>query len=109
MLPFLGAANRDPAVFEDPDRFDPDRPNLREHVALGQGAHFCIGAPLARLEARVSLEEIQARLPDFEIHEGEALRVHSSNVRGFAKMPIAFPVGAREGQEEEGKEKGEGR
>lgn len=69
----FGSANRDEAMFPDPDRFDPERDNLREHVAFGHGHHFCIGAPLARLEARVVLEELARcvevlRIPsDFEL------------------------------------------
>ena len=58
----FGAANRDASVFPDPHRFDPTRDNLREHVALGRGAHFCIGAPLARLETRVFLEQLTKRV-----------------------------------------------
>ena len=58
----FGAANRDASVFPDPNRFDPTRQNLREHVAFGRGAHLCIGAPLARLETKVFLEQLTKRV-----------------------------------------------
>ncbi len=89
----IGAANRDERVFGEPDRYAIER-NTQASLAFGQGTHFCLGASLARLEARVSLEEIHARLPRFEIDEKRLVRVHSSNVRGFSKMPIAFPSAA---------------
>ena len=92
----IGAANRDERVFGEPDRFSIER-NTSQSLAFGQGTHFCLGASLARLEALVSLEEIHRRLGNFEIQSGDLVRVHSSNVRGFAKMPIAFPPAAPEG------------
>ncbi len=67
MLP--GAANRDPAHFTDPDEFRIDRPNVREHVAFGRGIHTCPGAPLARVEAQVSLERALSRMADIRISE----------------------------------------
>jgi cytochrome P450 len=61
-----------------------------ESLAFGRGIHFCLGAALARLEARVSLEEVMRRLPDYRVDASGLVRVHSTNVRGFAALPIAF-------------------
>ena len=74
LLLLLGSANRDPAMFKDPERFDVRRANAREHLAFGHGAHFCLGAPLARLEARVVLEEFVARFPSLRLVPGQTLR-----------------------------------
>lgn len=73
LLLLLGSANRDPTVFPDPDRFDIHRQNAKEHLSFGHGPHFCVGAPLGRLEARVVLEEIGARLPSLRVVPGQTL------------------------------------
>jgi cytochrome P450 len=92
----IGAADRDERVFPDPDVYDVRR-DASAHLAFGKGTHFCMGASLARLEAKIALDEVQRRLPDFELDEKALERVHSVNVRGFAAMPIEFTPGPREG------------
>ncbi len=66
----IAGANRDPAVFGDPDRFDVRRPNAGRHLAFAHGPHFCLGAHLARLEARVAVETLLARLPGLRLDPG---------------------------------------
>ena len=61
------------------------RPQL---ASFGAGVHFCLGASLARLEARVALTEIVKRVADYDVDEAAAMRVHSTNVRGFATLPV---------------------
>jgi cytochrome P450 len=88
ILLLLGSANRDERVWDRPDVFDIDRSSAVQHVGFGHGIHVCLGAALARLEMRVSLEEILRRMPDYEIDEAGCTRVHSGNVRGWASVPI---------------------
>lgn len=71
LLLSLAGANRDPDRFDEPDRFDIRRSGARDHLALGKGIHFCLGAPLARLEARIVLELITAAAPDLELVAGQ--------------------------------------
>lgn len=89
VLLLVGSANRDGRAFAEPDRYDLDRDTSRQLVSFGGGTHFCLGAHLARLEARIALTELVRRVDGYELDAGAAERVHSSNVRGFAKLPIA--------------------
>lgn len=90
VLLLAGSANRDDRAFADPDRYDLDRDRDSVGIAsFGVGRHFCMGASLARLEARVVLEELVARVADYQIDEAGTRRVHSVNVRGFETLPTA--------------------
>ena len=89
VLLLIGSANRDERVFPQPDLFDIHR-DTSQHLSFGRGTHFCLGAALARLEARVALEEVLRRIPDYEVDEARLVRVHSTNVRGFAALPMRF-------------------
>ncbi len=88
VLLLLGSGNRDERVWDRPDAFDIDRAWPTHHLAFGHGIHVCLGAALARLEMRVSLEEFLPRHPRYEIDESRLVRVHSGNVRGYSRMPI---------------------
>jgi cytochrome P450 len=85
------SANRDPAQFPDPDTFDIDRPrrDLGRHVAFGWGIHFCIGAPLARLEAKVAFTRLLARTTDIEL-AGEPIRNESFVLHGLTSLPLRW-------------------
>jgi len=89
MLLLTGAAGRDEREFAAPDRFDVGR-RFERHVSFGYGIHFCLGASLARLEGRIALEETLARFPEWTVDEASAEMVHTSTVRGWAKLPIRF-------------------
>ena len=82
-----GSAHRDERVFDDPDEFRIGRDIGSKLLSFGSGAHFCLGAHLARMEARVALTELFERIRGYELDDG-AVRVHSSSVRGFAHLPI---------------------
>lgn len=87
---FYASANRDETVFSDPDRFDIDRdPNPHPHLSFGIGPHFCLGATLAKLEARVMLTELFRRLPDLEV-AGAPERLRSNFINGIRHLPVRF-------------------
>lgn len=86
----LGAAHRDPHVHPDPDRFDIRRRPVVEHLAFGSGVHYCLGAPLARLEAEVALQVLARRLPELDV-VGPLERRPGSAIRGYASIPLALP------------------
>lgn len=87
MLLFLGAAQRDPAEFDDPDTFNPDRGTLR-HLGFGRGLHYCLGAPLARLEASVALSALTRRFPDARM-VGEPQYKPNVTLRGLSALPVS--------------------
>ncbi len=93
VLLLVGSANRDAAVFEHPDTYDFDR-DTQKLVSFGSGRHVCLGAALARLEARVGLHELLTRVGDYDIDESGATRIHSINVRGFARLPTKVTLRA---------------
>ena len=84
-----GSAGRDERQYERADTFDVTRTGIR-HISFGHGSHFCLGAALARLEARVALEETLKRFPTWEVDEGNVSYVHTNSVRGPASVPIAL-------------------
>ena len=91
VMGLVGAANRDPRVFDDPDRFDPKRPNVRRNIAFGHGEHFCPGASLARAEARISFERLIARLDDVQLVDPSALSYAPTFIiRGLNDLPLRF-------------------
>ncbi len=89
LLIINGASGRDPRKFTAPDRFDVQR-EIDVHLGLGHGRHFCLGASLARLESRIALQEVLARIPEYAVDEAGIERMHSGNVRGFAGLPLEY-------------------
>ena len=87
MLLLTASAGRDEREYSDPDRLNVRR-RIDRHVSLGYGTHFCLGASLARLEGRIALEETLARFPEWEVDWEDTEMVHTSTVRGYAKVPI---------------------
>jgi hypothetical protein len=84
-----GAANHDDREFEHPERFDIHR-RIDRHVAFGHGLHFCLGASLARLEARAAFRLLLDRAPDYELVDDASPRVTSGWARGFSQLPVSF-------------------
>jgi cytochrome P450 len=87
MVLLTASANRDERRFPDGDRFDIHR-QIERHVAFGYGVHFCLGAALARLEARIALEEVLKRFTDWEVDWEHAVQAHTSTVRGWERLPV---------------------
>ena len=105
-----GAANRDPRRFEDPDTFDPERKNARQHLAFGRGIHSCPGAPLARAETRVGLERLLDRTTDIRISEAQHgpagdrryQYIPTYILRGLTELHLEFDLGSHEGHRRRG-------
>jgi cytochrome P450 len=91
-----GAANRDKCVFPDADKFDVERPNAKDHMAFGNGTHFCMGAPLGRMEVMIAFEQIFARMSNLRFAEGknDFENHHAVIFRGPTKLHIEFDKSA---------------
>jgi cytochrome P450 len=87
VLMLVGSANRDDRRYDDADRFDVHR-EIGQHLAFGFGAHFCLGASLARVEGRVALQEVLARFPSWEVELDRARLAATSTVRGWETLPV---------------------
>ncbi len=91
ILLLLGSGSRDEEAFADGERFDIARPDAKRHLAFGNGAHFCMGAPLARLEMRIVLEELTRRLPGMRLVEGQGWEyVPTLTFRGVQKLRVEW-------------------
>jgi cytochrome P450 len=87
MICLTGSANRDGDRYEDPDRFDIHR-DIGQHLTFGYGIHFCLGAALARMEGRVTLDEVLKRFPQWEVDWDNIRRAPTSTVRGWESLPV---------------------
>jgi cytochrome P450 len=93
VVAWIGSANRDPHQFPEPDRFDIRRSPNR-HLAFGQGIHFCLGAPLARLEATIALRALLERLGPLQVDRAGLAPLASQVLYGVQRLPVAFTAGA---------------
>jgi pimeloyl-[acyl-carrier protein] synthase len=89
VMPFIGAADRDPSQFPDPDRLDLGRTDNR-HIAFGWGIHFCLGAPLARVEGQIAIDTLVRRLPRLALVDAEPEYRQSLTLRGLKALPVTF-------------------
>ena len=89
ILLVMGSANRDDSKFEDPEVFDISRPNAREHLSFGFGIHYCLGNMLAKLQAKIALEEAAAKLPHLRVDDPESIEFREN--LSF-RVPVAVPV-----------------
>ena len=85
----FGSANRDEATYPHPDDLDPSRTGLYQHLAFSRGPHYCLGAPLARLEASVALQVVTSRYERIDVLDEAHLRYNPSWIlRGLAELPV---------------------
>lgn len=95
LLLLIGAANHDEREFgPTAEDFDIHRRPER-HLGFGYGAHFCLGAALARMEGKIAIEQIHKRMPDYQVDHDAKVRFHSSNVTGWRNLPLTFTPGAK--------------
>jgi hypothetical protein len=88
VVTLIGGANRDPEVYDEPDRFDITREHTVDNLAFSSGIHYCVGAPLARLEAAVALRQLAERMPRLR-RAGRIRRRNANTVRGPIRLPVA--------------------
>jgi cytochrome P450 len=89
VMPFIGAADRDPTQFPDPDRLDIGRIDNR-HIAFGWGIHFCLGAPLARIEGQIAINTLVRRFPKLALATATPEFRQSLTLRGLSTLPVTF-------------------
>ena len=89
VMPFIGAADRDPAQFPEPDRLDITRTDNR-HVAFGLGIHFCLGAPLARVEGQIAINTLLRRMPRLALATERPVFRQSLTLRGLESLEVSF-------------------
>ena len=89
VMPFIGAADRDPSQFPEPDRLDIGRTDNR-HIAFGWGIHFCLGAPLARVEGQIAINTLVQRLPKLALATDRPEHRESLTLRGLKALPVSF-------------------
>jgi cytochrome P450 len=87
----MGSANRDEAHFEDPEVFDISRPNARDHLAFGFGIHYCLGNLLAKLQAKVAVEEVARLAPGLRLMDAETIRFGDNlSFRAPVRVPVTW-------------------
>lgn len=92
VLALPGAGNQDSVMFTAPDKLDITRPNANQHVTFGHGTHYCLGAPLARLELTTALTALLTSLPDFSlaVAESELTWREGTSIRALRKLPVTW-------------------
>ena len=91
LLLIINSANRDISAFLDPDKIDTNRPNVKDHLAFGYGIHYCVGAPLARLEMSILLETLTRRLPTLRLVPNQTIEyVRNISFRGPTSLLIKW-------------------
>jgi len=86
----FASANRDDRVFAEPDGYCPERGDIGKHLAFGKGIHFCVGAPLGRLELRIALPMLLRRLPELRLGRGAPVREPVFFARGFTSLDVEW-------------------
>jgi cytochrome P450 len=94
VITLIGAANRDPQVYPEPDTFDIMREHAAGHLAFSSGIHYCLGQPLARLEAAIALRSLAARMPGLA-RDGRVIMRNATTIRGPLHLPVTAPSGQK--------------